>query len=78
MLQSSFHFLLRSTWRAENVELNMMFVNFPIEKIKRTFLLLVQRAEHFKDTYIADKNKNVQKRVVQRRKVMQDSYLSCA
>ena len=33
MVQSSFHFLLRSTWRAENVELNMMFVNFPVEKI---------------------------------------------
>ena len=39
----------------------MMFVNFPVEKIKRTFLLLVQRAEQFKETYIADKNKNVQK-----------------
>ena len=47
------------------MELNMMFVNFPVERIKRTFLLLVQRAEHFKETYIADKNKNVQKRVVQ-------------
>ena len=57
----------------------MMFVNFPFEKIKRTFLLLVQRAEHFKETYIADKNKNVQKRVFGAQgKVMQDSYLSCA
>ena len=41
-----------------------MFVNFPVEKIKRTFLL-VQRAEHFKETYMADKNKNLQTHVVQ-------------
>ena len=55
------------------MELNMMFVNFPAEKIKRTFLLLVQRAEHFKETYTADKNNDVEKRVFWC--TMQDSYL---
>ena len=33
----------------------MIFVNFPVDKFKRTFLLLVQRAEHVKETCIADK-----------------------
>ena len=50
-----------------------------MKNIKRTFLLPVQRAEHFKETYTAAKNNDVQKRVFGAQgKIMQDSYLSCA
>ena len=36
-----------------------MFVNFPDAK-KQAYFFLVQRAEHIKETFTTDKNKNVQ------------------